>query len=306
MVDFIVSISNIFIDDILTYDGEIQLNRLGGAGPHALAGCRVWHEKELGLIACAGSDFSEYIHLLKALNIDTSAIQYYEENTTSAWQLFQPGGVRVQVFKYPKMRVRAPDPVFSSLDIKYQLAKGYHILWNGTEQKLFQMLEWLRQNNPHAVIILEPAPADLDKKQEHFKRIFQYVDVFSPNMFESESITGLTAPKEILHTFIQWGCKNVSLRAGESGSFFGSRNQGAFFVPPAESEIVDQTGAGNAYVGGLVCGLSSKKSIQEALAMAAVSASFEMQQYGLNIFTSQQIPLRDERYQNVLAKINAI
>ena len=306
MVDFIVSISNIFIDDILTYDGEIQLNQLGGAGPHALAGCRVWHEQELGLIACAGSDFEEFIQYFHTLNIDTSAIKFYEEKTTSAWQLFQPGGVRVQIFKYPKVRVRAADPDFETLEEKYRKAKGYHIIWSGAELVLMKILASIRQHNPLTTIILEPTPQDLNKPPDFFKQIFQYVDAFSPNTLETKAITGLSEPKKIIEEYISWGCKNLSLRAGEQGSYFGNAKGELFYVPPAESDIIDQTGAGNAYVGGLICGFSTQKSIPESLAMAAVSASFEMQQYGLGYFTPQQIPIRDQRYQKVLAAIKPL
>ena len=60
MVDFIVSISNLIIDDVLTYDGKMYLHQLGGAGPHMLAGCRVWEENPVGFIAQAGSDFDQF------------------------------------------------------------------------------------------------------------------------------------------------------------------------------------------------------------------------------------------------------
>lgn len=306
MVDFLVSISNLIIDDVLTYDGKILLKQIGGAGPHALAGCRVWEDKQLGFIAKAGSDFNEFRSTFDDLNIDISGLEFVGERSSCAWQLFQPGGVRVQVWKFPSIGVSAAYPDFKNLDPKYKTARGYHIVWNGEFSELLKLLENIRRLNPNSIIVYEPTLSDLQKKEPEYKEIFNYIDVFSPNYLESVEITELEDEEAILDKYLDWGCRSIALRCGDRGSLWKSIDGFIIKVPTAEANIVDQTGAGNAYNGGLLYGLAYALPIKEVLAKAAVSAGFEMEQFGVCIFKPQMIPVRDERYQKVLEKINLI
>lgn len=306
MIDFLVSISNLIIDDVLTYDGKIFLGQIGGAGPHALAGCRVWEDKQLGFIARAGSDFHKFENTFDELNIDISGLKFVEEQSSCAWQLFQPNGVRVQIWKFPNIGVSAAYPDFENLDLKYKYARGYHIVWNGEFSDLLKLLKFIREVNPNTIILYEPTLSDLQRKEPEYKELFKYIDVFSPNYLESVKITGITEKEAILEKYLDWGCRIITLRCGEKGSYWQSSEAPIIKVPVAESKIVDQTGAGNAYNGGLLYGLAYGMPIKESLAKAAVSASFEMEQFGLCIFKSHMIPVRDERYQKVLEEINMI
>ena len=89
MPDF-VSLSNVFIDDILIHDGRIFIGVLGGAGVHAMAGARVWSES-IGLIASIGGDFEqEFKTQLQKLGLDLSMLRNAQRKTTRAWQIFSP------------------------------------------------------------------------------------------------------------------------------------------------------------------------------------------------------------------------
>ncbi len=306
MIDFLVSISNLIIDDVLTYDGKMFLGQIGGAGPHALAGCRIWEERPLGFIANAGSDFHQFKPTFDTLKIDISGLHYFKEQSSCAWQLFQPGGVRVQIWKYPDIGVKAAYPDFENLDKKFRLARGYHIVWNGDYSELLTLLCEIRENNAEATILYEPTLADIKKREPEYRKIFNEIDVFSPNLLESFEITGLNNVESILEKYLKWGCRHIALRCGEQGSYWRSADGPTIFVPVAESHIVDQTGAGNAYNGGLLYGLAYEYPIEKTLAKAAVSASFEMEQFGLCIFEPDMVPVRDKRYRDVLEHIQVI
>jgi sugar/nucleoside kinase (ribokinase family) len=305
VIDFLVSIANIFIDDIVTWTEEIHLGVSGGAGLHALAGCGVWN-KHLGIIASAGEDFRPYLAELHELGIDTQGIQYDQEKTIRAWQIFQPGDVRVEVLRDPKIKINQAIPKFEELDKKYRNADGYHILWNGSDQELFILMEDIKKKNPNAVIVCEPSPQDCLKGADYFKRLFATIDGFSPSSSEGQSILKIDQPKTIIKTFLDMGCKCIAIRMGSAGSMAGTSNGKIYQVPAAEAKVVDVTGAGNAYVGGLLSGLSRHKPIEESLAMASVSAGFEIEQYGLCKYTDEMEPVRDTKYTRVLENIIAI
>ena len=305
MIDFLVSIGNIFIDDIVTWTEEIHLGVTGGAGLHALAGCGVWN-KHLGIIASAGEDFRPFLDELNELGFDTGGIQYDQAKTNRAWQIFQPGDIRVEVMRDPGIKIRQAIPDFIRLDRKYRDADGYHILWNGSEQDLFALLEEIKQHNPNACIVCEPSPQDCKKGVDFFKRLFPYIDGFSPSGSEAQRILKIDQPENIIQEFINMGCECVALRLGSAGSLAGTSAGRIYKIPAAEARVVDVTGAGNAFVGGLLSGLSRHKSVEDSLAMASVSASFEIEQYGLCRFTDERVPVRDARFSRVLKSIIAI
>jgi sugar/nucleoside kinase (ribokinase family) len=306
MDDFFVSIAPVIIDDILTHDGNVHLGLLGGGGLHALAGCSIW-SKKLGIIAGIGEDFFPQFPALMKIGIDTSALKIITKKTTRAWQIIQPGDNRVQVLRDPAVKINQITPSFSSLDIKYQNASGYHILWRGTIPDLIKMLTEIRQKTPNAIIVMEPTPGEESLDEFTYQQIFQLVDVFTPNISEGRRITTRSDPKDIIRGFIKMGCKTVVLRMGEKGSMgYGLDHSEILKIPAAEVEIIDITGAGNAFAGGLLYGLSKGKSLSESLAMASVSASFEIEQYGLCCFSEDKIYNRDSRYQIVIDGIKPI
>ena len=302
MTDFIVSISNVLIDDIVTWREEIHLGVTGGAGLHALAGCRVWTE-HLGIVASVGEDVAPFLPELHSLGIDTAGLAYQQAKTVRAWQIFQPGDLRVEVQRDPAVPIAQAVPDFQQLPTPYSQAAGYHVLWNGGDGPLLKLLREIRQINPSAVIIFEPSPEDARKSPAFFADIFPFIDGFSPSLSEAQSILHIEQPAEIIREFLHFGCRAVALRMGEQGSMGGDASGKLYHVPPAEACIVDVTGAGNAYAGGWLCGLAQRRPMPECMAMASVSASFEIEQYGLCRFTDEKIPTRDARLAQVLLQI---
>jgi sugar/nucleoside kinase (ribokinase family) len=300
--DFLVSISNIFIDDILTWRDEVFLGALGGAGLHALSGARIWRD-HLGIIACAGNDFRPFLPELHAMGVDTTGIQFNQAKTNRQWEIFQPGEVRVGVLRDPCIPKLQAVPDFDHLPSQYSLAAGYHILWQGEEDDLFAVLADLKQRNPQAVIVYEPSIIDCHWGVDFFKRLFLYIGAFSPGLAESRQTLGLEDARDMVKMFLQLGCRLVAMRLGSQGSLAGDADGNIYQVPAAPAKVVDVTGAGNAFCGGLLCGLVAHKPIRECLAMASVSASFEIEQYGLNKYSDKSNKSRDSRFNEVWRKI---
>jgi len=305
VTDFIVSIANIFIDDIVTWREEIHLSVTGGAGLHALSGCRVWNE-QLGIVASVGKDVRPLLPELRKMGIDTQGLVFDQEKTNRAWQIFQPGDLRVEVMHDPSIPLRQAIPDFKKLPEQYLKAAGYHILWNGEDRQLFHLLEKIRWENPTSVIVLEPSPNDAGKPLDYFKSIFPLIDGFSPSLSEAQSILKINLPEEIIRSFLRLGCRAVALRLGSRGSLAGDLTGKTYRIPPADANVVDVTGASNAYAGGWLCSLIQHKPMPESLGMAAVSASFEIEQYGLGHYTDEKKPIRDARLTKVMEEIKEL
>ena len=63
-----------------------------------------------------------------------------------------------------------------------------------------------------------------------------------------------------------------------------TRDGQAWHVPAVAEKIVDVTGAGNAYCGGLLWGVAEALDVRDAALRAAVSASFTLEQFGVPTF----------------------
>jgi len=128
------------------------------------------------------------------------------------------------------------------------------------------------------VTILNPAPAITLNKD-----IFEYLDFFTPN----ETEAGFYLKKDLNSTkdiesageeFLKMGIKNVIITLGDKGSYFANNDQ-KFFVDSfkLKSNVIDTTGAGDAYNGALCVALANnmnhKDSIEFATKVAGISTT---------------------------------
>jgi len=294
-----ISVGSVIIDDIVLPDGTTHMGCLGGGGTHAVMGMRVWSE-QVGLVANIGYDFpSSLMNKLKKV-FDVRGLITLDAKTIRAWQLFETDGTRREV-------LRSDLYDFSQLEIDihdfpdvFDELQGVHLHTESNQVALWE--SFLRQRgNPF--ILWEPWQRDcVPENRDKLIDVLPLVDCVSPNLEEARLLMGLENTEDILKKYLEYGAKRVVIREGASGSTFAD-SQGNFIRVPIANveEVVDQTGAGNAYCGGLLVGFVQSDKIQEALCRAAVSASFPLEQFGA-LFSLENIKQRAEsRYRPCMA-----
>lgn len=85
------------------------------------------------------------------------------------------------------------------------------------------------------------------------KPCLPHVDVFLPSIEEAKQLTGLDSPPDIARFLMDYGIQTVGLKMGDQGSYVRSGAE-EFYVPAYEVDVVDTTGAGDAYVAGFLAG----------------------------------------------------
>ena len=135
------------------------------------------------------------------------------------------------------------------------------------EQVTLYALSKAKENN--CVTILNPAPAR-KIKEEYFKLI----DYFTPNETEVEfylnkKIKSENDIKEAAKDFLKKGVKNIIITLGEKGVYY-SNGKEDYFVEACKlkNNVVDTTGAGDAFNGAFVVGLSNDLKNKDALVFA--------------------------------------
>lgn len=291
-----VTLSNLIVDDIVLADGRSFMNTLGGAGTHTLVGMRPWSDR-LGFVAYRGDDFDpQHAAFLEAMGVDMRGIVPRPGHRTArAWQLFEPDERRIEIFRTSLDDFHECKPRFEEIPADYLQARGMHLQW-GTPTELAEFFRQLRAVNPSACVVCEPTFASLAGSLEDNRALLREVDLFSPDREESLALTGATDLPTIFERLFGAGARLVALRLGASGSLVGTAD-GDFYrvpaVPPAE--LVDVTGAGNAYCGGFVVGLGRGEGPAEAAARAAASASFALEQIGVPTFDAAKLADAERR-----------
>ncbi|MGB9857414.1 MAG: ribokinase [Dictyoglomaceae bacterium] len=137
--------------------------------------------------------------------------------------------------------------------------------------------------------ILNPAPGrKLDKK------IWEKVDLITPNRSELELITGMKVEsiedaEKSAREVISSGVKEVVVTLGKDGALVVNE-KGSTYVPSFKVEVVDTTGAGDAFNGGLAVALSEGKDLISAVYFANAVAALNVTKIG----TAPAMPYREE------------
>lgn len=94
-----------------------------------------------------------------------------------------------------------------------------------------------------------------------------YTDIFLPNLEEATLISGENAPERMAEFFLGRGVRTFVLKMGERGCYVRTANE-EFFAPGFEVDVVDTTGAGDAFVGGLLAGYDKGWDLRKCAELA--------------------------------------
>lgn len=278
-----VSVSNLIIDDISLPRGQKIYGNPGGAGYYALAGMKIW-SNNLGLVANVGNDYMNFYRVgLDLMDVDLNGIQITtSRNTSRAWQIYDEARNRTEIFQED---LSDQPLLIDSIPDNYFHAKGYHLLLPNDFDFQFTLLTKIRKLNPQSKIVWEPTDHH-PYNEDQFKQLLTMVDVFSPNIDELLKLSNhghiLTAGSEL----IGLGAKIVAARMGSEGSMIFTSDDRIWNIPAVVKELVDVTGAGNAYCGGFVTGLAENCPVEQSALRGAISSSYVIEQFGIPDFST--------------------
>mgnify|MGYP001157831902 FL=1 len=128
-------------------------------------------------------------------------------------------------------------------------------------------------------VVLNPAPA-----QQLSSELLSQIDILTPNEIELAELSGLPV-HDLEHAeaaaklLLDEGVGQVVVTLGRLGSLL-VREEDDYYVEPAETDVVDTTGAGDAYNAGLVTGLTYGMPIQQAMELATLVAGYTVSRKG--------------------------
>jgi len=138
-------------------------------------------------------------------------------------------------------------------------------------------------------IVLNPAPV-----QPISDELLKKIDIITPNEIEASILTGIKINsnndiRKAADLFLQKGVKNVIITLGNNGVYARSGEK-EMFIPVIPVEVVETTGAGDAFNGGFVTALAEGKDFFEAVRIGNIAGALSVTKLG----TAPAMPYRHE------------
>ena len=148
-------------------------------------------------------------------------------------------------------------------------------------------LKVAKENN--VTTIFNPAPAS-----EISEDIFPLIDFFTPNETEASfyvnhPVENKDDAKKASEQLLNKGIKNVIITLGDKGAYFAN-NDDSFSIDALKVNVVDTTGAGDAFNAGLAVALTEEKNIKDAISFANATAALSTTKVG----TANSMAVRTE------------
>ena len=219
------------------------------------------------------------IETLKQNNIDTSTITESSDHQTGVAGIMvdsKTGNNAINVITGAPSTLTI-DEVNKNLD-KIKNSKIFLTQLEIPKDVTLYSLKIAKRNK--VLTILNPAPAS-----EISKEFFNYIDYFTPNETEAEFYTGIKIrnekeAKEASTKLLNLGVKKVIITLGEKGLFYSDGKEDIYIKALDLKNVLDTTGAGDAFNGGLAFALSQNKPIEEALNWANKVAGLSTTKFG--------------------------
>ena len=269
----LVTIGELTLDDVIIEDEGADWKQAGGGGLYSAVGALVWCE-DVAVNCVVGHDYPD--DLLDELTIAGISTQGVTRSAAVAsiglWLLYEGDGTRRQVEKrrggtFAEVDAHRRSPFAHNLH-----PAGVHIAPQSSGGQV-NALEQLRGHDLIRTldVLIEPM---IDRTPYLSGEIFGEVDAFLPSEQEVMDLWGHKDISRLSDWLVERDCHAavVIKRGAEGVDVLVDRS--VIRVPSVVQELVDPTGAGDAFCGGFLSGLVATGDPVEAAIRGVVSSSF--------------------------------
>jgi len=254
----------------------------GGSGANIAANCSM-----IGLnstyIGVVGNDFSAEICLtdLKKRGVDLSQVIQTDKDTTALSVILRtPWGKDRSILAYKGANnLLKPSDVDEALfnNIK---AFAWTSLTTEDACKAIEKAITLTKNKG-GMVFAAPSMSIIKNAPKWAKILISNSDVVSMNLEEAQEFTGESKKTLMIKNFIDFGIKLISITDGPNGSIISDGktiiNSGVY----SAGKVEDSTGAGDAFLTGILISLLNNFSLEKTSKMATAMSYLECQEIGV-------------------------
>ncbi len=259
-------------DNAKVYYGGCPINIsyiLGKMGLNALPIMRVGED----------NDTAQFIDYLKAANVVLDAVDVIKDEASSnCYIVSDKNNNHVTIF-YP-----------GAMDSKYSKEMKDEFFINSrlgvlTVGSYKDNVEFFNKCIKHKLPLAFGTKLDFDAfPREFLREVLLNSKIIFSNESEAEDIKTIMSIDDITELFKIGTADIIVTTLGEKGSVYYERTEAGFIsdriMPSYVREIVDATGAGDAYIAGFLYGYLNGNSVKESCYMGSVMSSFILEKVG--------------------------
>ena len=259
----------------------------GGKGANqAVAAARLGGN--VAMVGCVGSDIfgKDLIDNLLNNNVNINNISIFKEAPTGIAMIVVKDGNNFIIVNSGANFMLVPQ----SINLVEALIKESSILVMQLEVPLESVQQAINIAKKYGVkVLLNPAPA-----KELSDEMLSSIDIFTPNEFECEYITGLPVKsiddaKRAVIALKEKGIKQTIITMGGKGVVYNSEEEIIHKSVP-KVKVVDTTAAGDSFSGAIAVAISEGKTIDQAVDFANIVGTLTVTKRG----AQTSLPFRED------------
>lgn len=281
----VVIVGSVATDSITTPFGKVS-HALGGSATYASVAASYFAQP--GVVGVVGNDFERrHIRLLERRKVDLTGLQIDPSGKTFHWKGYYEGDmnqahtISTELNVFQQFKPVIPDG--------YRTAR--YLMLGNIHPSL--QLDVLRQMKKPRLVLCDTMNFWIASEPKLVEQVFRKVDVICINDGEATQFCGTTSLPLAAASLLKLGPSRVIIKKGIHGVLmFGKKS---FFALPAMPlrKVMDPTGAGDSFAGGLIGSLARSRSLGEtayrrALVAGTTMASFCVEKFSLAATASLQ------------------
>src|SRR5579863_2717174 len=279
----VIVVGNLTIDDVVLPDGTTRMSSVGGNSLYTALGVRLWQPR-IGLVTRRGEDFPrDLTSVLHSLGIATGGIVDIAGPTVRNWIVYENNGERHWIYRTPRERSREVAVQAGDVPVEWLEVEPpplVHITAMPLEAAE-AIVDRVRRVSPRAIITLDTHEDYVVDYRQELRALAARVDAFLPSRAELADLVGYDDPRRALSTLVSLPTPVIVIKMGAEGALVWNKVQGTLHeVGIAQGQVVDVTGAGDAFCGGFAAGLSLGYGPLESAQRGSISASYAVAGFG--------------------------
>ena len=275
----LVVVGSVALDSVET-PSETRDNLLGGSAVYFSYAASYF--TPVRLVGVVGDDWpGEHTELLRSRNIDTAGLEVRHGAKTFYWRGKYLDDMNVRETVDVQLNVMEDfDPVLPEPFRR----SPFLFLANGSTKI---QLKVLKQCPGATLSVADTMDLWIRTERDELTELLSKVNGLVLNDSEAKLLTGDANVVRAGHRVLEMGPQFVVVKKGEHGAMFFSKHE--TYVLPAfpTAQVVDPTGAGDSFAGGMMGYLAEQgnfqpKTLKEAMAYGILVASFTVEDFSLD------------------------
>ena len=282
-------IGSIALDTLETPNGNRD-NLLGGSAIYFSIAASIFSPVEV--IGVVGTDFpKDGWDLLKSKNISTNNIIEKEGNT------FRWGGRYNNNYSQRETLFTKLGVFDDFVPIINSVSNDNEVLFLANIQPSLQLNVLEQLSSKIKIVISDTMNLWIDTSRDELMRVIKSSDIFLLNDEEAIQLTGLADLSKAGKILLDWGPGCIIIKLGSRGSMLFENNSISIIPCVPNINVIDPTGAGDSFAGGLVGYMTNfnDKNMINAILYASSVASFTVSDFGINKIINLNLNQIEER-----------